>query len=53
MDLKKDLKDSYDLLLKKKSLVIPRLLSVALPLLMVFLFLVLSGAYPLIHEYVI
>ncbi len=50
IDIRKDFNDSFNLLLHHKNMIIPILCSIALPMILIFLFLNLSGLNPLVKE---
>jgi len=52
VDIKKDFGDSFNLLMHHKKIIIPILCSIVLPLILIFLFLNLSGLNPLLKELV-
>lgn len=52
VDIKKDFGDSFNLLMHHKKIIIPILCSIILPLILIFLFLNLSGLNPLLKELV-
>lgn len=50
VDIKKDFGDSFNLLLRQKKIIIPMFLAVTIPMILIFLFLNLSGLSPLLKE---